>query len=202
MMKQLIALTLLASSTASFAGWTSHGRLQVNEDSIKFIGNGCSADDAFVSFNGDGSFDLVFTNLEAVTGEGVKNVTKTCQFKFDARIPAGLTFTTSRAGIAGFSNISSENGQTLATLRHTLGGQVSDAAIASYTYADGSVQDVVLNKDLHFAKKIWNPCGKDTTFKTTVTVNAKGDDAVISISEGAQSGKTYSIRYYWTWKSC
>jgi hypothetical protein len=201
-MKQLIALALLASSSASFAGWVSHGRLQVNEDSIQFIGNGCSADDAFVSFNGDGSFDLVFTNLEAIAADGKKNDTKTCQFKFDARIPKGLTFTSSRAGIAGFSNIGSENGQTIATLRHTLGGQVSDAAIASYKYNHGNIQDVVLNKDLVFAKQVWNPCGKDATFKTTISLNAKGDDATISISEGAQSGKTYSIRYYWTWKSC
>lgn len=199
-MKSLIALAALASSTA-FAGWKSHGRLQVNEDSIKFIGNGCSDDDSFVSFNGDGSFDLVFTNLEAAA-EGSR-VNKVCQFKFDGRIPAGLTFTTSRVGIAGISDIKSEDGSTVATLRHTLGGRVGEAAIASYKFDPaGDVQDVLLEKSFDFSKYVWNPCGKDVTFKSTISLNAAGENAAINISEAAHKGKTYSIRYYWTWKPC
>lgn len=201
MMKKLITLAALASSTASFAGWVKHGNLQVNEDSIQFVGNGCSADDSFVSFNGDGSFDLVFTNLQAeALGKRVNTV---CQFKFDGRIPAGLTFTTSKVGVAGISDIKSEDGSTIATLRHTLGGQVGEAAIASYKFDPaGDVKDVLLEKSFDFAKYVWNPCGKDVTFKSSITLNAAGENAFINISEAAQKGRTYSIRYYWTWKKC
>ncbi len=201
MMKQLIALAALASSSAFASGWVSHGRLQVNEDSIKFIGNGCSADDSFVSFNGDGSFDLVFTNLEAAA-QGSR-VNKVCQFKFDGRIPAGYTFTSSKVGVAGISDIKSEDGATTATLRHTLGGKVGEAAIASYTYdSHADVKDVLLEQQFNFAKYVWNPCGKEVTFKSTIALNAAGENAAINISEAAHNGKTYSVRYYLTWKPC
>jgi hypothetical protein len=201
MIKQLFVFAALASSTSSFAGWVKHGKLNVNEDSIQFVGNGCTADDSFVSFNGDGSFDLVFTNLQAeALGKRVNTV---CQFKFEAKIPAGLTFTSSKVGVAGISDIKSEDGSTIATLRHTLGGKVGEAAIASYKFdSAGDVKDVLLEKQLDFAKLVWNPCGKDVTFKTTATLNASGENAFINLSEGAQKGRTYSVRYYLTWKKC
>src|SRR6478735_2773734 len=145
MIKKLIALAALASSTSFAHGWVKHGSLTVNEDSIKFIGNGCSADDAFVSFNGDGSFDMVFTNLVAEsTGT---SATSACQFKFDARLPAGLTFAASKVEIGGVSQIQEAGGTTIATLRHTLAGTVGEAAIFNQQY-DGNddARDVLLAK--------------------------------------------------------
>lgn len=202
MIKKLIALAALASGTSFAHGWVQHGSLSVNEDSIKFIGNGCSADDAFVSFNGDGSFDLVFTNLQAESLGAT--VTSTCQFKFDARLPQGKTFATSKVQIGGVSQIQAQGGTTIASLRHTLAGTVGDAAIFNQQY-DGNpdARDVRLEKDFSLAAKVWSPCGKDVGFKTTISLTARGDNSFINITDGGQSSsrKTY-IRYYWSWGNC
>ncbi len=199
-LKSIVAGSLLLTSAPSFASFVKHGNLNVDEDSVRFVGN-CSDGDSFISFNNDGSFDLIFTNLEAVSGGGSDR--KTCMLKFNAKVPAGLTLAVSKVGIAGTSEINSEDGKTSATLRHTLAGTVGDAAIIDYKFHPStSVQDVVLEKQFAVLSKSYAPCGKDINFKTTISLNAKGEDAAINITEAAQNGRTYSIRYHWAWKHC
>ncbi len=199
-LKSILASSILLTSATSFAGYVKHGNLNVDQDSVRFVGD-CSDADSFVSFNDDGSFDLVFTNLEAVAlGSPAR---KTCMLKFNAKVPSGLTLAVSKVGIAGTSEINSEDGSASATLRHTLAGTVGDATIAEYKYdPSAGLRDVVLEKKFSVLSKSYIPCGKDVNFKTTISLSAKGQDADIVITEAAQKGKTYSVRYYWTWKHC
>jgi hypothetical protein len=197
----LLATGLFLISSTSFAHVkVSTGPLAIDQNSVKFVG-ACSDADSLADFNEDGSFDLIFNNLVA-TAQGGRDA-KTCMVKFNAKLPKGYTIAVSRVAVGGLSVINSENGKTTATLRHTLAGAVGDAAIASYAFVPGSeVQDVTLEKDFGLKTTSYLPCGADLTFKSTISLAAWGDDAEISINEGAQSSKQYNVRYYWSWKKC
>ncbi len=197
----ILAAGLMVLSSSAFAHVkVSEGPLAIDQSSVKFVG-ACSDADSIADFNADGSFDLIFNNLVA-SAKGVRDA-KTCLVKFNAKLPAGWTVAISKVAVAGTSIINSEDGRTTATLRHTLGGSIGDAAIANYSYVPGEeVQDVVLEKDFALGTTQYLPCGADLTFKSTISLTARGQDAEISINEGAQSSKQYNVRYYYSWKKC
>lgn len=196
----LVTGLFLLSSTSFAHVKVTEGPLNIDQSSVRFIG-ACSDGDSLADFNQDGSFDLIFNNLVATAQWGRDS--KTCQVKFNAKLPKGYTIAVSRISVGGLSVINSNNGRTTATLRHTLAGAVGDAAIANYAYIPGQeVQDVVLDKDFGLATTSYLPCGADLTFKSTISLTAWGDDAEIAINEGAQSSKQYNVRYYWSWKKC
>jgi hypothetical protein len=196
----LIASSLLVAATAASAHVkVTAGPLAIDESSVKLVGS-CDDND-IVSFNGDGSFDVLFNQL-AASARGARD-SKTCQLKFNAQLPKGWTIAVSKIEVGGLTSINSENGRTTATLRHTLGGSIGDAAIANFAYIPGQIsQDVRLERDFSLATDRYLPCGGSVTFKSTINVTAWGDDADIQIDEAGQTSKQYNVRYYWNWKKC
>lgn len=195
----LVPSLLFVSTAASAHVKITKGSLAIDESSVKLVG-ACDDSD-IVSFNADGSFDVLFNQL-AANATGARD-SKTCQLKFNAKLPRGYTIAVSKIEVGGLTNIFSENGRTTASLRHTLGGSIGDAAIGSYAYIPGQpTQDVKLAKAFSLSTDRYLPCGGDVTFKSTINVTAWGDDANIQIDEAGQTSAKYNVRYYWHWKKC
>lgn len=203
MLKLVLASSLALVSSASFAHVkVSQGPLNIDQNSVRFVG-ACSDGDSLADFNADGSFDLIFNNLDARAERRGEHESKTCMVKFNAKLPKGWTIAVSKVSVAGLSTITAPRGETRATLRHTLGGSVGPAAIASYSYDPHRPdQDVILEQPFAIATSDYLPCGGDVTFKSTIFIEANRKGAAIRINEGAQRSKQYNVRYYWSWKKC
>lgn len=164
--------------------------LVFDESSVEFSEN-CGFSE--VSFNEDGSLDLVYNDFIAIaTGSEVENLV--CQFKIDVAVPAGWKVKVStEAGVGG-----NHVGTNIASFSHTVAGTVKEAGF-KYLLGDGAF---VIEESLKTIGS--SACGKDLTLKTVANLIAIGNDgfSLVNLNNGSLNGTTSSWKYHWSWEAC
>jgi hypothetical protein len=161
----------------------------------------CSEDQVIFSQNNDGSFDIIFLNLQAQTSADFERVIAHCQLSLPIAIPDGMQIKLNRLEIAGLADVSSKGAAAARFIQSLAPGRRS---IRTETFGPRQQpQDVLVKVNL---ADEWTRCWEDDRDQFTTSIELTADrgswdrqQTLIAIDEGAGQ---FKVRYYYDSRSC
>lgn len=205
-----LAATLTISLSAAVANDTATEDTQATttpmQDSrvslVSANGSGCPAGSVRVSTAGNDSINLIYSDYEAATGDGISatEARKNCALGLQVDAPDGWTFAVRGLRYVGFAHL--ENGASgLQRAEYYVQG-TTDGTVVEHEFSgpyDGSVSR---SDDIAYENLVWAPCDlpRNVNVNTELRVNggSSGDVSVMAMAATSAPGTVMQL----AWKRC
>eukprot|EP00873_Tetraselmis_striata_P042854 jgi/Tetstr1/463118/TSEL_008052.t1 len=145
----------------------------IDESSVRFGGNGCSARNAQAIVSPDGrSLSVLFDDLRVDTEGNSRRGQATCNMHIPIRVPAGQSIGLYEVDYRGFAYVPEEMDGASASFSADYDWSGRKGPTRETSFGPGFDDDFTISDSVQRESIVWSPCGRPTLFKVQSRIDA------------------------------
>ena len=194
------SINKLSAAILVVAGLISHNVNAVPDIRLGhpgYGGNGCPQGTGLISLSPDKKFlSIVFEEFIVVANKGRKTARKSCNIAIPVKVPHGISISILQFDQRGFVSIPTNYDYAKLGAEYFFAGK-RGASFSKEINSPGDYQFHYTNKLIE-KDKLWSPCGKDVTLRTSTNMLVKsrsGKDVIGMISPDIHVNLLFNLNY-------